>query len=85
MVYRLEARGAVRRVGKIRNHHVFEACVTREVAERQIVANYLRFFEGRVWPFLEQAIAMGSMTMTDLRDAERYLRDVATWPASVRV
>ena len=39
MVYRLEARGAVRRVEKIRNHHVFEACVTREVEERQIVAN----------------------------------------------
>jgi BlaI family penicillinase repressor len=77
MVYRLEAKRAVRRVEKIRNYHVFEAALTREIAERQIVADYLRFFEGRVWPFLEHSIAMGKMTMADLKDAERYLRDLA--------
>jgi BlaI family penicillinase repressor len=77
MVYRLEARGAVRRVQRIRNYDVFEACVTREIAERQIVGDYLRFFEGRVWPFLEHSIAMGRMTMAELKDAERYLKDVA--------
>ena len=82
MVYRLEAKGAVRRVEKIRNYHVFEASVTREVAERQIVADYLRFFDGRVWPFLEHSIAMGRMTMTDLRDAERCLREVPKWAGS---
>ena len=38
MVYRLERRGAVRRVGKIRNYDIFEAAVTRKIAERQIVA-----------------------------------------------
>jgi BlaI family penicillinase repressor len=72
MVYRLEARGAVRR-----NYHVFEASVTREIAEGRIVEDCLRFFEGRVWPFLEHSIALGRMTMADLNDAERYLRDVA--------
>ena len=77
MVYRLEARGAVRRVEKIRSYHVFEAAVIREVAEERIVADYLRFFDGRVWPFLEHSIAMGRMTTADLRDAERYFRDVA--------
>ena len=79
MVYRLEAKGAVRRVEKIGNHHVFEACVTREIAESGIVADYLRFFDGRVWPFLEHSIAMGRMTKEDLRNAERYLSDVAKW------
>src|SRR5215212_6719588 len=79
MVYRLEARGAVRRVEKIRNYHVFEASVTRETAEGRIVEDCLRFFEGRVWPFLEHSIALGRMTMADLNDAERYLRDVAQW------
>ena len=79
MVYRLEARGAVRRVEKIRNYHVFEASVTREIAEGRIVEDCLRFFEGRVWPFLEHSIALGRMTMADLNDAERYLRDVAQW------
>jgi len=48
-------------------------------AEWRIVVDCLRFFEGRVWPFLEHSIAMGKMTMADLRDAERYLRDVAKW------
>ena len=77
MVYRLEARGAVRRVEKIRNYHVFEASVSREIAEGRIVADCLRFFEGRVWPLPEHSIAMGKMTMADLKDAERYLKDVA--------
>src|SRR3954454_15618854 len=77
MVYRLEARGAVRRVEKIRNYHVFEACVTREIAEGRIVADCLQFFEGRAWPLLEHSIAIGKVTVADLRDAERYLRDVA--------
>ena len=77
MVYRLEARGAVRRVHKVRTHHVFEASLTREMAERNVVADYLRFFEGRVWPFLEHSIAMGKMTFGDLKDAERYLNLLA--------
>jgi BlaI family penicillinase repressor len=76
MVYRLEAKGAVRRVEKIGNYHVFEACVNRETAERQIVAECLRFFDGQVWPFLEHSIAMGKMTMANLRDAERWLKDL---------
>jgi len=79
MVYRLEARGAVRRVEKIGNAHVFAASVTRETAERRIVADYLRFFDGRVWPFLEHSIALGRMTKEDLTGAERYMRDVAQW------
>src|SRR3954452_19406046 len=82
MVYRLEAKGAVRRVEKIGNYHVFAASVTRKMAEGRIVAEYLRFFEGRVWPFLEHSIAMGRTTMEDLRGAERYLRDVAQWGAT---
>ena len=77
MVYRLEARGAVRRVQKIRNYHIFEASVTREIAEGLIVEDCLRFFDGRVWPFLEHSIAMERMTLGDLKDAERYLKDVA--------
>jgi BlaI family penicillinase repressor len=77
MVYRLEARGVVRRVEKIGNYHVFAACITRETAEAHIVADYLRFFDGRVWPFLEHSIAMGRMPMADVRAAERYMRDSA--------
>ena len=76
MVYRLEARGAVRRVEKIRNYHVFDASISRDIAEGYAVAECLRFFDGRVWPFLEHSIAAGKMTTADLKDAERYLRDV---------
>ena len=70
MVYRLEAKGVVRRVEKIRNYDVFEASVTREIAERQIVGDCLQFFERQVGPFLEHLIAMGRMTMAHLRDTE---------------
>lgn len=58
MVYRLEAKGAVRRVERIRNYDIFAAAITRDMAARQMVIDYLRFFDGRVWPFLEHSIAM---------------------------
>jgi hypothetical protein len=35
-----------------------------------------RFFDGRVWPFLEHSITMGRLTTSDLKDAARHLRDV---------
>ena len=51
MIYRLESRGAVRRVEKIRNFHIFQASVDRDTAEKQVVAELLRLFDGRVGPF----------------------------------
>lgn len=52
---RLAAKGAVRRAHKIGNAHIFEAVITRDTPQRQLVDELLSFFGGRieVAPFTE--------------------------------
>ena len=47
MVYRLEAKKAIRRVKKIGNAHIFEAMISRSAAQRRLVDELLSFFGGR--------------------------------------
>src|ERR1700761_1390844 len=47
MVYRMEAKGIVRRVRKVGNFHLFAATVTREAAQRRLVDELLGMFGGR--------------------------------------
>ena len=50
MVYRLEAKKAIRRVKKIGNAHIFEALVSRTAAQRRLIDELLSFFGGRTQP-----------------------------------
>jgi BlaI family penicillinase repressor len=74
MVYRLEAKKAVRRVRKIGNAHIFEAVVTRGAAQRRFVDELLAFFGGRIQPVVAHLIESGSLTLDDVREAEQTLR-----------
>jgi predicted transcriptional regulator len=77
MVYRLEAKKAIRRVKKIGNAHVFEAAITRSSAQRRIVDEFLGFFGGRLQPVMAHLIETGRLTLDDIQDAEATLRDMA--------
>jgi BlaI family transcriptional regulator, penicillinase repressor len=79
LVYRLEAKGAVRRVEKVRNFHIFEASVRRERAERELVADLLPLFKERGWAILEHAIALRGLTLDDVKSAVRYF-DILAQP-----
>src|SRR5581483_6637550 len=46
MVYRLEAKGVVRRARKISNAHIFEAVVSRASAQRRLADEFLSLFGG---------------------------------------
>ncbi|MGE0592430.1 MAG: BlaI/MecI/CopY family transcriptional regulator [Vicinamibacterales bacterium] len=74
VVYRLEAKKAVRRVKKVGNAHVFEAAVTRERAHRRIVDDLLALFGGRVQPMVSHLIESGRLTLDDVEAARRTLR-----------
>ena len=52
IVYRLEEKGAVRRVKKIGNAHVFEPAVTRKAAQRRLVDDLLGLFGGSARPLM---------------------------------
>lgn len=74
IVYRLEAKGAVRRVRKIGNAHVFEAVVAREAAHRRLMDEFLGIFGGRTQPVMAHWIESGHLTLGDLKAAEEELR-----------
>jgi predicted transcriptional regulator len=73
-VYRLEAKSAVRRVKKVGNFHIFEAAVSREVAQRKLVDDFLALFGGRIQPVMARLIESGKLTAADLEQARETLR-----------
>ena len=77
MVYRLEAKKAVRRVKKIGNAHIFEALVSRSAAQRRLIDDLLGFFGGRTQPVMAHLIESGKLTLEDVKDAEQLLRKLA--------
>ncbi len=72
-VYRLETKKALRRVKKIATALIFEAAVTREAAERRLIDDLLALFGGRSRPIMAHLIESGSLTMEDIREAEKTL------------
>ena len=77
MVYRLEAKKALRRVKKIGNAHIFEALVSRTAAQRRLIDELLGFFGGRIQPVVAHLIESGQLTLDDVKEAERTLRTIA--------
>ena len=74
MVYRLEAKKAVRRVKKIGNAHIFEAAISRNAAQRRLIDELLSFFGGRSQPLMAHLIESGNLTLDDVKEAEQTLR-----------
>jgi BlaI family penicillinase repressor len=74
MVYRLEEKGAVRRVKKIGNAHIFEAAISRASAQRRLVDELLAFFGGSSQPVVAHLIESGNLTLDDVKEAEQLLR-----------
>lgn len=77
MVYRLEAKKALRRFRKIGNAHIFESLITREAAQRRLVNDFLGLFGGRMQPIMAQLIEAGNLSADDIENAERLLRSCA--------
>ena len=73
MVYRLEAKKALRRIKKISNAFIFEAAVSREAAERKLINDLLALFGGRSRPIVAHLIESGSFTREDVREAEKLV------------
>ncbi len=77
VVYRLEAKKALRRVKKIGNAHVFDAAISRTAAHRRLIDELLGFFGGRSQPVMAHLIESGQLTLEDLDEAKRALRRLA--------
>lgn len=75
-VYRLEAKKAVRRVRKVGNFHIFEAAVSRDIAQRKLIDDLLALFGGRTQPVMAHLIESGKLTLADIKEAEKTLRQM---------
>jgi len=73
IVYRLEEKGALRRVKKVGNAHVFEPVVTRRATVRRLFGELLGFFGGSPRTLMAQLVEGGHLTLEDLREAEEML------------
>jgi BlaI family transcriptional regulator, penicillinase repressor len=73
MVYRLEEKGAIRRLKKIGNAHIFEAAISRSSAQRRLIDELLAFFGGSSQPVVAHLIESGNLTLEDVKEAEQLL------------
>jgi len=72
MVYRLEAKKAVRRVKKVGNALIFEPSISRTTAQRRLIDDLLSLFGTQ--PVVAHLIDTGKLTLKDVQEAERALR-----------
>jgi len=72
-VYRLEVKKALRRVKKISTALIFEAAISRQAAERRLIDDLLSLFGGRSRPIMARLVESGSLTLEDVREAEKTL------------
>ena len=77
MVYRLEAKKAVRRVKKVGNALIFEAQISRNSAQRRLIDELLSIFGGRTQPVMAHLVESGKFTSDDVQQTEELLRKLA--------
>ena len=77
MVYRLEAKKALRRAKKISNAHIFEATVSRDAVQGRFIDELLGVFGFRMQPLMSHLIESGKLTLKDVKEAEETLRKLA--------
>jgi BlaI family transcriptional regulator, penicillinase repressor len=77
VVYRLERKKALRVVKRIANAKIFEAAISRKDAQRGLIDELLKFFGGQGKPVMAHLIESGSLSLDDVKEAERELRRLA--------
>ena len=74
LFYRLEEKGAIRRMRKIGGAHVFEAVISRSATQRRMLDELLDLFGGRAQPVVSHLIESGRLSLEDIEAARKELR-----------
>ena len=75
IIYRLERKGAVRRVKKIGNAHIFEATVSRKSAIATLIDDFLGAFGGLHEPFIAHLVDSGRVSSVEIVELERMAKE----------
>ena len=76
VMYRLEAKKALRRTRKIGNAHLFEATISRASAHKRLVDDFIALFGGSIQPVMAHLVDAGKLTLADVQQAEARLREL---------
>ena len=74
-VYRLEKKKAARISKRISNANIFEAAISRTQAQSRLIDDLLNLFGGGTKPVMAHLIQTGKLTLDDIHDAEKTLRE----------
>jgi BlaI family penicillinase repressor len=74
VVYRLEEKGALRKVKKVGNAYVFEPAVTRDATHRRLIDDLLVLLDGSTRPLMAHLIDSGRLSLDDLKEIEGRLK-----------
>jgi BlaI family penicillinase repressor len=77
MVYRLEAKKALKRARKISTAHIFEPMIARAAARRRLIDEFLAVFGGEPRPIIARLVEAGKLSLEDVQDAEKLLRELS--------
>jgi BlaI family penicillinase repressor len=75
MIYRLEAKKAVRRVKKVGNAYLFEATISRHAAQNRLVDDFLDMFGGLIQPVMVRLVETEKLRAVDLAAIEKLVRE----------
>ncbi len=76
-IYRMETKGIVKRVRKVGNFHLFAAAISRDSAQHRMIDDLLAMFGGRPQPVMAHLVETGKLTLEDVQDAEKLLRELS--------
>ncbi len=76
-VNRMEVKQVVQRVRKVGNFHIFAPAISREAAQRRLIDDMLAIFGGRSQPVMAHLIEAGKLSLDDVKEAERLLRNLS--------
>lgn len=75
-INRLEERGAVRRVRKIGNAHMYEAAISAQEARGNVLDDLLGLFGGRAQTVMAHLAESGKLTREDIRETEKLIDEL---------
>jgi predicted transcriptional regulator len=75
MVYRLEAKKALRCTKRIGKANIFEAAISRRAVQGRMIDEVLNLFGGK--PVMAHIVKSGQLTLEDVKEAEQELRRMA--------
>ncbi len=75
IMYRLEEKGAVERMKKIGNAHIFRPLITRKSALGALVEDFLGMLGGSHEPLMAHLAESGRLSLKELKQLERLLKE----------